>query len=167
MAAVLLSNVDYRSGQLMNMERMTRLAHEAGALIIWDLRHSGGVVPMDLDGLGVDFAVGCTYKYVIGGRGAPADVYVAERHHSEARQPLSEWWGHAVPFDFGDGYAVVRAMIEQGVIGDFCEPGIMRFGLAPYYLRYVDLFDAVEVIADCMRRKVWTDPAFVERVVVT
>ncbi len=250
-AAVLLSNVDYRSGRLMDMERITRLAHEAGALVIWDLCHSAGVIPMELDTMGADFAVGCSYKYLNGGPGAPAYIYVAKRHQDSARQPLSGWWGHAVPFkfessyrpvsgirrflvgtqsilglkgveaamdlfdgvdihairrksqalcdtfiqlveqhpdcaplrlasprdaerrgsqvsfDYAQGYAVVRAMIEQGVIGDFREPGIMRFGLAPYYLRFTDLFDAVEAMADCMRRQVWTDAKYITRETVT
>ncbi|MBU3029524.1 kynureninase [Paracoccus marinaquae] len=250
-AAVLLSNVDYRSGRLLDMERITRQAHEAGALVIWDLCHSAGVIPLELDAIGADFAVGCSYKYLNGGPGAPAYIYVAERHHDSARQPLSGWWGHAAPFafessfrptagirrflvgtqsilglkgveaamdlfegvdmqairrksrnlcdsfiqlveqhpdcralrlaspreaeergsqvafDFAGGYAVVRAMIEQGVIGDFREPGIMRFGLAPYYLRFTDLFDAVEVMADCLRREVWMDPKYATRETVT
>lgn len=250
-AVVLLSNVDYRTGKLMDMERITRLAHEAGALIIWDLCHSAGVIPMDMDGMGADFAVGCTYKYLCGGPGSPAFVYVAERHQDAALQPLSGWWGHAAPFafesgfrpisgarrflvgtqsvlalkgiqaaldvfdeldmitirrksqalcdtliqlveqhpdcqdldmvsprdadqrgsqvsfDFVGGYPVIQAMIDKGVIGDFREPGIMRFGLAPYYLRFVDLFDAVEIMADGMRNKVWEDPAYAQREAVT
>ena len=238
-AAVLLSNVDYRTGQLLDMERITRLSHEAGALVIWDLCHSAGVLPMRLDEIGADFAVGCTYKYLNGGPGAPAFIYAAARHHDTAVQPLSGWWGHAEPFAFErsfrpvsgirrflvgtqpvlglkaveaaldvfdgvsiddvrsksrrlgeifiqlidqqadcselvlesprdsnrrgsqvsyrfvNGYPVIRAMIERGVIGDFREPGLMRFGLAPYYLRFADLYDAVGVLADCMRQKVW------------
>ena len=248
---MLLSNVDYRTGRLTDMARVTRLAHESGALVIWDLCHSAGVMPIELDAIEADFAVGCSYTYINGGPGAPAYIYVAERHHDSARQPLSGWWGHAEPFafessyrpvggirrflcgtqsilglkgveaamdlfdgvditairrksqllcdvfirlveqhqdcgnlrlvsprdadergsqvsfDFENGYPVVRAMIEQGVIGDFREPGIMRFGLAPYYLRFTDLFDAIEVMADCLRREVWTDPKYTAREAVT
>lgn len=250
-SVVLLSNVDYRTGKLLDMVKITKLAHDSGALIIWDLCHSAGVVPMELDAIKADFAVGCTYKYLNGGPGSPAYIYVAERHHDAAHQPLSGWWGHADPFAFShefvptkgikrflvgtqsalalrgvdaaleffdrvdlrairrksqslceifiklveqhpvlsglevvsprdpdergsqvslyfeNGYPVVKAMIEQGVIGDFREPGIMRFGLAPYYLRYVDLFDAVEVMADCFERKVWTEKKYSERETVT
>jgi len=250
-AAVLLSSVNYRTGALLDMEAITRLAHQAGALVIWDLCHSAGVVPTPLDAIGADFAVGCTYKYLNAGPGAPAFIYVAQRHHASARQPLSGWWAHAAPFAFesgfrpvdgigrflvgtqsvlalkgvegaldffagvgmaavraksqalGDafirlveqhpdcaglklasprnaekrgsqasflfdhGYPVVRAMVEAGVIGDFREPGLMRFGLAPFYLRFADLFDAVECMAGCMRREVWRDPRYVRREAVT
>ena len=250
-AVVLLSHVDYRSGKLLDMEAITKLAHDAGALIIWDLCHTAGVVPMELDANNVDFAVGCTYKYLNGGPGSQAYIYVAQRHHAEARQPLSGWWSHAAPFAFestfrptegarrflvgtqsvlglkgieaslslfeemdihairrksqklcdlfielveqhsdcqtlrlesprdadqrgshvsflfDNGFPVVRAMIEQGVIGDFREPGIMRFGFAPYYLRFVDVYDAVEILADCMRRKVWENEAYNVRGAVT
>ncbi|SEO98126.1 Kynureninase [Salinihabitans flavidus] len=250
-AAVLLSNVDYRTGRLLDMERITRLAHEAGALVIWDLCHSAGVLPMEMDAMGADFAVGCTYKYLNGGPGSPAFIYVAERHQAEARQPLSGWWGHAAPFAFeaefrpvegirrflcgtqpilsmkgveaaldvfegidmqtvraksvalcdlfirlvarhpgcadlrlitpeaaeergsqvsfafDEGYAVVRAMIERGVIGDFRAPNVMRFGLAPYYLRYEDMFDAVEIMAECIAARPWEDSRFAQMAAVT
>ncbi|MFD7366121.1 kynureninase [Nocardiopsis alba] len=103
-AALLLSHVDYRSGVLRDMAGITRLAHEHGALVIWDLCHSVGAVPIDLSGLGVDFAVGCTYKYLNGGPGAPSFLYAARRHHAVAEQPLSGWHGHARPFDFTPDY---------------------------------------------------------------
>ncbi|WP_313135915.1 kynureninase [Paracoccus jeotgali] len=250
-AVVVLSHVDYRSGALLDMRELTAKAHRAGALVIWDLCHSAGVVPVELDGCEADFAVGCSYKYLNGGPGAPAFLYAAHRHHEASRHPLTGWWGHAAPFAFerefrpqdgirrfltgtqpilglkgveaalqlyddvdlaalraksralGDsfialveqhpdcaalqlasprdsdvrgsqvaftfphGYAVIRAMIEQGVIGDFREPGLMRFGLAPLYLRHTDLFDAVEIMADCLRRQVWTDPKYQTRAAVT
>lgn len=247
---VLLSNVDYRTGALRDMAAVTRQAHAVGALVVWDLCHSAGVVPMALDTWQVDFAVGCTYKYLNGGPGSPAYIYVARRHHERAFQPLSGWWGHAAPFAFesdyrpepgirrflcgtppilsmkgvecgldtfdgvdmhvlhrksqrltglfmerlatllGDaveivtpneperrgsqvalrfahGYPVVQAMIARGVIGDFRAPDIMRFGFAPLYLRYVDVWDAAQVMADCFTEQVWTDPRFQERAAVT
>jgi kynureninase len=103
-AAVLLSQVDYRTGTLLDMAAITRLVHDAGAVMIWDLCHSAGVIPISLDACGVDFAVGCTYKYLNGGPGAPAFLYAARRHHGKSRQPLSGWWGHASPFAFERDY---------------------------------------------------------------
>ncbi|WP_017587416.1 kynureninase [Nocardiopsis ganjiahuensis] len=103
-AVLLLSHVDYRSGVLRDMAGITRLAHEHGALVIWDLCHSVGAVPMDLSGNDVDFAVGCTYKYLNAGPGAPAFLYAARRHHAAAEQPLSGWHGHAEPFGFTPDY---------------------------------------------------------------
>ncbi|MFD3684719.1 kynureninase [Nocardiopsis sp. NPDC058631] len=103
-AVLLLSHVDYRSGTLRDMPGITRLAHEHGALVVWDLCHSVGAVPMDLSGSGADFAVGCTYKYLNAGPGAPAFLYAARRHHAVADQPVSGWHGHARPFDFSGDY---------------------------------------------------------------
>ncbi|MFE6390136.1 kynureninase [Nocardiopsis dassonvillei] len=103
-AVLLLSHVDYRSGTLRDMPGITRLAHEHGALVVWDLCHSAGAVPVDLSGSGADFAVGCTYKYLNAGPGAPAFLYAARRHHAVADQPLSGWHGHARPFDFTADY---------------------------------------------------------------
>lgn len=103
-AVLLLSHVDYRSGTLRDMPGITGLAHEHGALVVWDLCHSVGAVPFDLSGSGADFAVGCTYKYLNAGPGAPAFLYAARRHHAVADQPLSGWHGHARPFDFTPDY---------------------------------------------------------------
>ena len=99
-AAVLLAEVDYRTGALLDMRELTREIHDAGALAIWDLCHSAGVMPIALDDCGADFAIGCTYKYLNGGPGSPAFLYAARSHQEEARQPLSGWWGHARPFAF-------------------------------------------------------------------
>lgn len=250
-AVVLLSNIDYRTGAVHDMQAVTRQVQDAGALMVWDLCHSAGVLPMELDVCQVDFAVGCTYKYLNGGPGAPAFIYVADRHINNATQPLSGWWGHAAPFAFEqdfrptegvrrflcgtqpilsmtglaasldifdtldmqavrrksqsltglfidlvdqhpgcqmlelasprdasvrgsqvsyafeNGYPVVRAMIEKGVIGDFRAPDIMRFGLAPYYLSHADIYDAVEIMADCIAREVWLDERYTEMETVT
>lgn len=243
-AVVLLSHVNYRTGEILDMAGITEKAQAAGALVIWDLCHSAGALPVDLDGCNVDFAVGCSYKYLNGGPGAPAFIYVADRHLADARQPLSGWWGHASPFAFEadfrpsadirrflcgtqpvlsmrgvkfaldtqaavpiedirkkslgltrmfieladaicagyditlvtprdddlrgsqvslafeHGYPVVRAMIDRGVIGDFRAPDVMRFGFTPLYLRYVDVWDAAQTMADCLAKKVWEDPQF-------
>ena len=250
-AVVLLSHVNYRTGKLFDMAAINRLTHDAGALIVWDLCHSAGILTVALDHLETDFAIGCTYKYLNCGPGAPAFIYVAERHIGPARQPLSGWWGHARPFafepgfdanpgiekfhsgtqpilsmqgvkcgldaldgvtieavreksqglgrlfieltdplcekfglvlasprddelrgsqvsfTFEHGYAVVRAMIERGVVGDFREPGLMRFGLAPLYLQYADIARAVGVLASCLEDKVWLNPVYATRSAVT
>jgi kynureninase len=104
-AVVLVNHVNYKSGELRDMAALTKRAHDAGALVVWDLCHTAGALPVDLDGAGADFAVGCTYKYLNGGPGSPAFIYVAERHLANAHQPLSGWWGHARPFAFEQGYA--------------------------------------------------------------
>ncbi|GAA2847390.1 kynureninase [Aminobacter aminovorans] len=104
-AVVLVNHVNYKSGELRDMAALTQKAQAAGALIVWDLCHTAGALPVDLDGANVDFAVGCTYKYINGGPGAPAFIYAATRHLADVQQPLSGWWGHARPFAFEQGYA--------------------------------------------------------------
>ncbi|VVT04990.1 kynureninase [Erythrobacter sp. EC-HK427] len=104
-ALLMLTHVHYKSGAMFDMAQLTAKAHEAGALVLWDLSHSAGAVPVDLNAANADFAVGCGYKYLNGGPGAPAFAFVAERHHSAVEQPLSGWMGHAKPFAFTDDYA--------------------------------------------------------------
>lgn len=101
---VLLNHVNYRNGYLHDMKAMTARIQAAGALVIWDLCHSAGALDVQLDDCNADFAVGCTYKYLNGGPGAPAFIYVAKRHQAKVRQPLSGWWGHARPFAFEQQY---------------------------------------------------------------
>jgi kynureninase len=241
-AVAVLSHVDYRTGTLLDVAAITRRLHDAGALVIWDLCHSAGVVEIGFDRHAVDFAVGCTYKYLNGGPGSPAFIAVAATHQAAAQQPLSGWWAHAAPFAFDrdfrphqgikrflcgtqpiislrgvevaldamvgadvsalrqkslaltelfmarvadllpdleivtprqpslrgsqvaiafdKGYPVIQAMIERGAIGDFRAPNIMRFGLAPLYVRFQDVWDAAEILADCITEEVWRDPRF-------
>jgi kynureninase len=248
-AAVVLSHVDYRTGELLDVADLTRKIHEIGALVIWDLCHSAGVIEFAFDAEDVDFAIGCTYKYLNGGPGSPAFISVARRLLALARNPLSGWWGHAAPFSFerdfrpdpgirrflcgtqpilslrgveaaldalegvaiadlrrkssaltelfmarveallpeletttprepalrgsqvafrfAEGYPIVQAMIERGVIGDFRAPDIMRFGLAPAYLSYREVWDAAEILAECVRGEVWREPRYRRRHAVT
>jgi kynureninase len=248
-AVVVLSHVNYRTGALLDMAAITRQVHDAGALVIWDLCHSVGVVEIAFDRDAIDFAVGCTYKYLNGGPGSPAFIAVAKTHQAVAQHPLSGWWGHAAPFafdrdfrpdagikrflcgtppiislrgvdvaldamagvevsalrerslaltelfmarvsallpgldivtprqpslrgsqvgiSFDRGYAVIQAMIERGVIGDFRAPDLMRFGFAPLYVRFVDVWDAAEILAGCINAEVWRDPRFNRQLDVT
>jgi kynureninase len=248
-AVVVLSHVDYRTGTLLDVAAVTEQVHKAGALVVWDLCHSAGVIEFAFDRHAIDFAVGCTYKYLNGGPGSPAFISVAAAHQATAKHPLSGWWGHAAPFafdrdfrpdagirrflcgtppiislrgvdaaldalegvevaalrekslvltelfmtrlsallpdldivtprdpslrgsqvaiTFDHGYAVVQAMIERGVIGDFRAPDIMRFGFAPLYLRFRDVWDAAEILAECIRAEVWNDPRYSQRLAVT
>ncbi|NBB24125.1 kynureninase [Porphyrobacter sp. SLTP] len=104
-ALLMLTHAHYKTGALFDMAALTRAAHEAGALVLWDLSHSTGALPVDLNAVGADFAVGCGYKYLCGGPGAPAFAFVAERHQTDLQQPLTGWFGHAAPFAFTDDYA--------------------------------------------------------------
>lgn len=246
-AVVLLSHVDYRTGILRDMAAVTEMVHAHGALVVWDVCHSVGAVPLALAQTGVDFAVGCTYKYLNAGPGAPAFTYVARRHHERVRQPISGWHGHARPFDFApeyepaagasrflsgsqsliaaaaleaslelwqrvdlaqvrekslaltdlfvavtaeaglecvtpaeherrgsqvalrhpDGYPIVQALIARGVVGDFRSPDILRFGFAPLYLRYVDVYDAARALVEVVTSGEWQDLRFAQRAQVT
>ncbi len=250
-AVVVVSHVDYKTGEILPMLEITEAAHRIGALVIWDLCHSAGVLPIELDQCEVDFAVGCTYKYLNAGPGAPAYIYVTSRHIEQARQPLSGWWGHAEPFAFEDGfrpaadigrflcgtqpvlalkgvacgldtytdvsmqevreksidlcelfvrllaqecsgselklvgpklneqrgsqvsfrfkhgYALMQALIERGVVGDFRTPDLMRFGFSPLYIRYEDIWDAVQCLKTCLQQKVWLQDKYHQRLPVT
>ncbi|HEV7433398.1 MAG TPA: aminotransferase class V-fold PLP-dependent enzyme, partial [Pseudorhizobium sp.] len=99
-AVLMLTEVDYRTGRLHDMTALTKKAHSVGAVTVWDLAHSAGALPVDLAGARADFAVGCTYKYLNGGPGAPAFIYVSPRHADRIRPALSGWLGHDAPFAF-------------------------------------------------------------------
>ena len=276
-AVLMLTHVSYRSGRMHRLAETTRAAHAAGALVVWDLAHSAGAVPVDLHDAGADFAVGCGYKYLNGGPGAPAFVWAHPRHtdrmdREELRQPLSGWLGHAAPFEFApsyrpasgiarfvcgtppvlamaalecgldvfddaracggmaalraksvaltdlfialvearcaglgltlvtprsaeergsqasfahaDGYRVMQALIERGVIGDFragevgaaragghrdpdLDADLLRFGFTPLYTRFVDAWDAAEQLRDVLASGVWRDERYGRRAKVT
>jgi kynureninase len=143
-AVLMLSHVNYRTGRLLDMKRITELAHAAGALAIWDLAHSAGAIEVDVTGCNVDFAVGCGYKYLNGGPGAPAFLYVSHRHAAQASQPLSGWFSHREPFAFDPAYAPAA--------------GIARFHTGtPPILSMVALNEALNVWRDvdmaAIRRK--------------
>ncbi|ACV05303.1 aminotransferase class V-fold PLP-dependent enzyme [Kytococcus sedentarius] len=134
-AAVVLSHVAYRSAYVADLPAITQVVHEAGGLVLWDLCHSAGVVPVDLDEHEVDLAVGCSYKYLNGGPGAPAFGYVAARHQERMTQPIQGWMGHAEPFVMGPGYQP--------------SPGMRRFiSGTPPVLGMVPLGEMVELVAD-------------------
>ena len=103
-AVLMLTHVNYRTGAMHDMAGVTAAAHAAGALVVWDLAHSAGAVPVDLTGAKADFSIGCGYKYLNGGPGAPAFVWVNPLHADRFWQPLSGWWGHAKPFEFTPDY---------------------------------------------------------------
>jgi len=238
-AVLMLTHVNYRTGYQHDMAALSAHAHAQGALALWDLAHSAGAVPVDLHAAGADLAVGCTYKYLNGGPGAPAFIWVPHKHQAAFTQPLSGWWGHANPFAMAPhfepcagigralcgtqpivsltmvecgldvfeqtdmaavrakslaltdlfialvesrcaghplglvtpreharrgsqvsfshphGYAVMQALIARGVIGDYREPAIMRFGFTPLYTSFADVWDAVEILKQILDDKAY------------
>jgi kynureninase len=134
-AVALVSAVDFRSGELWDVGAVTRACHDAGALALWDLCHAAGAIPLDLDAHRVDLAVGCTYKYLSGGPGAPAFAYVANRHQEAIDLPLTGWHGHERPFDFAAAYVPDRGIARA------------RIG-TPHILSMSALEEALEVFRD-------------------
>lgn len=137
-AAVVLTHVDYRSSAVLDMAGITAATQAAGALAIWDLAHTAGAVPCELDRWNVDFAVGCGYKFLNGGPGAPGFLYAAHRHQAHARQPLQGWFGHVAPFDFADGFQPAPG-IERFLCGT---PSVVALSVLDGAL---DAFDGVEM----------------------
>ncbi|OYT77272.1 kynureninase [Pseudomonas sp. PGPPP2] len=250
-AVVLLTHVNYKTGYMYDMQALTALSHECGALSIWDLAHSAGAVPIDLHNAGADYAIGCTYKYLNGGPGSQAFVWVNPALVDLVRQPLSGWFGHTrqfameanyapsagiarylcgtqpitslamvecglaifeqtdmaslrtkslaltdlfielvearcaahglvlitpreharrgshVSFEHPEGYAVIQALIARGVIGDYREPRIMRFGFTPLYTSFTEVWDAVEILGEILDENTWDQPQFKVRHSVT
>jgi kynureninase len=255
-AVLMLTHVNYSTGRIHDMAALTQAAHDDGALALWDLAHSAGAVPVNLGGSGADFAIGCGYKYLNGGPGAPAFVWVAPHHAERFWQPLAGWMGHAAPFEFTPGYrpapgirrylcgtpavislaalecgvdtvlaaeahggmaalrekslaltqafaalvearcagfgltlvsprddvlrgsqvcfahpthgyAMVQALIARGVVGDFRAPQVLRFGFTPLYLRFVDVWDAVEHLRQMLQNEEWREARFNQKAAVT
>jgi kynureninase len=140
-AVLMLTEVDYRTGRLHDMAALTAKAHAMGALTVWDLAHSAGAIPVDVAGADADFAVGCTYKYLNGGPGAPAFIYVAERHADAAPPALSGWLGHEAPFAFDLDYRA-GAGIERMRVGT---PPIIALAVLDAALDVWDDVDMVDV----------------------
>ena len=142
-AVMMLTEVDYRTGRMHDMAALTARAHAAGALAVWDLAHSAGAIPVDLAGAGADFAVGCTYKYLNGGPGAPAFVYVAPRHAGQAVPALSGWLGHEAPFDFDLSYRP-GAGVERMRVGT---PPVIQMAALASALDVWDMTDMADIRA--------------------
>ena len=248
-AVLMLTHVDYRGGQIHDMVALTAAAHRVGALVLWDLSHSAGAIELDLAGSGADLAVGCGYKYLNGGPGAPAFLFVARALQEQLANPLPGWLGHADPFAFEpaycpapgiarfttgtpsiiamaaleaglatfDGvtiaaladksralselfraqiagrcpeltlaspadparrgshlvfahdhaYPLMQALIARGVVGDYREPNLVRFGFTPLYNRFEDMMRAAATIAEVLATREWDDARFHERAKVT
>ena len=248
---LMLTDVDYRSARIHDMRALTAKAHAAGAVAVWDLAHSVGAIEVDLTAANADFAHGCTYKYLNGGPGAPAFLYVRPDLQDKVRSPIAGWWGHAAPFAFEidyrpapgitrmqcgtqpilnlaaldaaldewadvdmamvraksvklselfanlavarcgvhgiklagpadakargshvslqcpEGFAVMRALVADGVIGDFRAPDMIRFGFAPLYNGFAEVWDAVDKLARVLGERRWDQPRFRERRAVT
>lgn len=156
LAVLLVTEVDYRTGRRHNMKRLIRGAHEAGALVIWDVAHSAGALPVDVSDLAADFAVGCTYKYLNAGPGGPAFIYVAPRHQQTARPALSGWMGHAAPFEFDLDYRP-GAGIERMRVGT---PPILQIAMLDAAL---DVWDSVDM-NDVRARSIHLSELFISEV---
>ena len=137
-AVLSLTHVNYKTGAVYDMAAITQRAHEVGALVIWDLAHTAGAMPCELNACKVDFAVGCGYKYLNGGPGAPSFAFVAERHQNDLRQPLTGWHGHAKPFEFGQEY-VPAPGIDRMLVGTAPQMGLISLEAA------LTAFDGVDM----------------------
>ncbi|WP_298846756.1 kynureninase [uncultured Ruegeria sp.] len=155
-AVLMLTEVDYRSGRMHNMKALTELAHTKGVVTVWDLAHSAGAIPVDLAGCNADFAVGCTYKYLNGGPGAPAFIYVAPRLAANVRPALSGWLGHEAPFAFDLDYRPGSG-IERMRVGT--PPIIQMTALSAA----MDIWDMANM-ADVRAKSIELTELFIERV---
>ena len=246
---VLLTHVNYKTGAMFDIEAVTNSVHENGSTIIWDLAHSAGAVPLDLKAINCEFAVGCTYKFLNGGPGSPAFIYVRPDLIKKCYPILRGWLGHKAPFDFTNtfeksasiemmrvgtppviqmailekaldifrdldfyklreesiklsdlfinmveqtcsdlqlespikpsergsqvsfshpsGYAIMQALIDRNIVGDFRGPDIIRFGITPLYINEKDIIRTVKVLEDILSKRLWDTPAYLNRKKVT
>ncbi|MCP5086748.1 MAG: kynureninase [Rhodobacteraceae bacterium] len=155
-AVVMVTEVDYRTSRKHDMKAIIEKAHSCGAVVVWDLAHSAGAIPVDVDGLDADFAVGCTYKYLNGGPGSPAFIYVAKRLHEVVEPALSGWYGHAAPFAFDVAYRPADS-IERMRIGT---PSIAAFKLLSVAL---DIWNRVD-LNDLRSRSIELSELFIREV---
>ena len=155
-AVLMLTEIDYRTGRLHDMTALTRKAHAAGVITVWDLAHSAGAIPVDVVGARADFAVGCTYKYLNGGPGAPAFIYAAERHASTIRPMLAGWLGHEAPFAFDLDYRPGQG-IDRLRVGT---PAVLAMAALEAAL---DVWDQVD-IEDVRRRSIELTEMFIREV---
>ncbi|GHG77829.1 kynureninase [Alishewanella longhuensis] len=168
-AVLLLTQVDFRSGRLLDIQRLTQRAHEQGVLVIWDLAHSAGALPIELDACHVDFAVGCGYKYLNGGPGAPAFLYAATRHHDRLTQPLTGWMGHNAPFSFATDYQKAPG-IAQFLTGT---PAIIAMSVLDAALTVFDNIDMQQVrykslaLSHCFHHLVTMQPCLADLQLIT
>ncbi len=158
-AVLMLTEVDYRSGRMHDMKALTELAHANGTVTVWDLAHSAGAIPVDLSGCNVDFAVGCTYKYLNGGPGAPAFIYVAQRLADQVRPALSGWLGHESPFAFDLDYRPGSG-IERMRVGT--PPIVQMTALSAA----MDIWDMADM-ADVRAKSIELTELFIQRVETT
>jgi kynureninase len=154
LAVLMLTEVDYRTGRKHDMERLVAKAHAAGALVVWDLAHSAGAIPVDLTGANADFAVGCSYKYLNSGPGGPAFIYVAPRLADRVRPALSGWLGHESPFAFDLGYRPGQG-IERMRVGT---PPVLQMAALEASM---DIWDQVQM-ADVRARSIELTEAFIK-----
>ena len=246
---VLLTHVNYRTGAMFDIEKVTKKVHENGSTMIWDLAHSAGAVPLDLKVINCEFAVGCTYKFLNGGPGSPAFIYVRPDLIKKCYPILRGWLGHKAPFDFTNtfeksasiemmrvgtppviqtailekaldifqginfnelreesiklsdflikmveqkcpdlhlespinssdrgsqvsfshpsGYAIMQALIDRNIVGDFRAPNIIRFGITPLYINEDDIIQPVKVLREILSNRLWENPIYINRKKVT
>ena len=246
---VLLTHVNYRTGAMFDIEKVTKKVHENGSTMIWDLAHSAGAVPLDLKVINCEFAVGCTYKFLNGGPGSPAFIYVRPDLIKKCYPILRGWLGHKAPFDFTNtfeksasiemmrvgtppviqtailekaldifqginfnelreesiklsdflikmveqkcpdlhlespinssdrgsqvsfshpsGYAIMQALIDRNIVGDFRAPNIIRFGITPLYINEDDIIQTVKVLREILSNRLWENPTYIDRKKVT
>ena len=246
---VLLTHVNYRTGAMFDIEKVTKKVHENGSTMIWDLAHSAGAVPLDLKVINCEFAVGCTYKFLNGGPGSPAFIYVRPDLVKKCYPILRGWLGHKAPFDFTNtfeksasiemmrvgtppviqtailekaldifqginfnelreesiklsdflikmveqkcpdlhlespinssdrgsqvsfshpsGYAIMQALIDRNIVGDFRAPNIIRFGITPLYINEDDIIQTVKVLREILSNRLWENPIYINRKKVT